>query len=59
MKSDFGELNEEMNTLVQPRFVENLLGVGHLASSWSNSDIVPGFAELTWWEGEDGEHRNV
>lgn len=38
-----------MNTFVQQRFVENLLGAGHSASQWRNCGIVPGFIELTSW----------
>lgn len=38
-----------MNTSVQQRFVENLLGAGHSTSWWRNSGIVLGFIELTLW----------
>lgn len=40
-----------MNTFVQQIFVEHLLGIGHSADGWRNSDIAPGSMELTaWWE---------
>lgn len=58
MKSDIGELNEEMNTFVQQQFVENLLGVRQYTSWWRKLLSLVS-QSLHDGEGEDSEYRNV
>lgn len=60
MKLDIGELNEQMSTFFQQRFVENLLKASDMMRAGGENEILSLASQsLQGREGEDNEHRNV